>query len=163
MSKIKDVFFGGAEKRAGRKETEALRRAQDTVIAQTKKAEGTAQTLFGAADENLRLGQQGALDVFGQFVPQQLGAFQAGNVGAQEALIQGQDRFRNATLGLPQGPAQQAVQLPVDTSFAQQQLPQFQTSEQALNPAPALGSQMGPFQFDPGNFDFSKFQLGGRF
>ena len=56
---------------------------------------------FPKAQEARRQGFQGALDVFGQSIPQQLQAFQGGNVGAQQALLGGLPQQQNAILGLP--------------------------------------------------------------
>lgn len=169
MSKIKDTFFGGAEKKASRREREGLAKAREAFEAGIEKAETKIGQLFPAAEQNLQLGFQGALDVFGQTAPQQLGAFQTGNVGAQEALIAGVPQFQNAILGLPAGVQQQATQIPIDTSFAQQQLPQFISSQEALNPAPQLGAGSfnqfsGPFGIgneqgqNPFNLNFQNFQ-----
>ena len=47
MSKIKDSFFGGAEKKAGRKQRKELKAAQERIEVATKEAKGEATTLFG--------------------------------------------------------------------------------------------------------------------
>jgi len=100
---------------------------------QTKQATRDATKLFGAAQDNFLTGSQAGLDVFGSTIPQQFGAFQQGNVGAQNQLIAGMPQVNNALLGLPTDLSSfQPQQIDVDTSFAQQQLPQFTTPEQAL-------------------------------
>ena len=94
--------------------------------------------LFGAAQEARELGAQGALDIFGQTIPQQAQLFQGGNVAAQQALLGGLPQQISAIRGTPFDlSGLQPTQLDFDPSFAQQQLPQFQTTEQALAPPPA--------------------------
>ena len=100
---------------------------------QTGVARGDVQKLFGSAQDNLLTGAQSGLDVFGQTIPQQFSTFQQGNVGAQQQLISGLPQVNNALLGLPTDLSSfQPQQINVDTSFAQQQLPQFTTPQQAL-------------------------------
>jgi len=101
--------------------------------------------LFDAAAQNRIQGFQGALDIFGQTIPQQLQTFQQGNVGAQETLLAGQPQFSNALLGLPiDFNALQARQVQFDPSFAQQTLPPFVTSPLAINQpeTPTAGFQL---------------------
>ena len=100
---------------------------------QTGVARRDVQKLFGSAQDNLLTGAQSGLDVFGQTIPQQFSTFQQGNVGAQQQLISGLPQVNNALLGLPTDLSSfQPQQINVDTSFAQQQLPQFTTPQQAL-------------------------------
>lgn len=96
---------------------------------QAAKAREDILPQFGLAQEARQQGAQAALDVFGQTIPQQAGVFQAGNVGAQQALLAGLPQIQNALLGRPVDlSGLQAQQLPFDTGFAQQQLPQFAAS-----------------------------------
>lgn len=93
------------------------------------------------AQESAQLGSQAALDVFGQAVPQQLQAFQQGNVAAQQALLGGLPQIQAAILGQPTDlSALQAQQLQIDPSFVQQQLPEFQTG---IAPLPQVGDIPG--------------------
>ncbi len=160
MSFIKDTFFGGAEKEAGQEQINALNRAQDIIVQQTERARGEAIPLFGAAQQNLGQGFQSALDVFGQTVPQQLQAFQGGNVGAQQALLAGLPQQQAAILGgqlNPNALQAQTLGLP-DFSTFQQQLPQFTTPNQALGlNQPNQSPLMGGF---PGN-RFAELLAGG--
>ena len=90
--------------------------------------------LVPAADINRNLGFQGALDIIGQTTPQQLGVLQQGNVQAQQQLLAGLPQIQNALLG--RGVDLAALQpraLNVDSSFAQQKLPEFITTTAALN------------------------------
>ena len=113
--------------------------------------------LAPGAERNRLLGTQAALDVFGQTIPQQFGTFQAGNVGAQGALLAGLPQFQSAILGLPTDlSGMQPQRLAVDTSFAQQQLPAFSTISDAL---PQQAAQI-PDQALPGGFDLSRFLAG---
>lgn len=139
MSKIKDTFFGGSEKRASRKQKESIRRGISEVRGKAEEARGVVTEGFGRAGETLRAGQQAALDVFGLSIPEQLNVFQGGNVGAQEALLAGVQPFQSAILGTPGANLSgfQPTRLPIDTSFAQQTLPALQ--QDALVPATTPG------------------------
>jgi len=114
---------------------------QQFIREQAEIARTDAIPLFDAAAQNRILGSQGALDIFGQTIPQQLQTFQQGNVGAQQALLAGQPQFSNALLGLPiDFNAVQAQQLQFDPSFAQQTLPEFQTSPVSITPPEQAGT-----------------------
>ncbi len=92
-----------------------------------------AETLFELSGKNRTTGAQRSLEILGQTIPQQLSAFQQGNVGAQEQLLAGLPQVQNALLGLPVDlSGLQPRQIPVDASFAQQQLPGFTTPISAL-------------------------------
>lgn len=127
MSKIKDVFFGGAEKKAAKKNVQALEKGQQQVREGVAQARGDALKLFPAAQQNIQQGFQGALDVFGQSLPAQTDVFQQGNVAAQQQILAGLPQFQNAILGNQVDFSQlqpTQIQAP-DLSFFQQQLPQF--------------------------------------
>ena len=72
------------------------------------------------------MGFQGAMDLFGQTIPQQAQTLQQGNIGAQEQLLQGLGLSQNALLG---GQVDlnrlQPTQISTDLGFAQQQLPNY--------------------------------------
>ncbi len=103
---------------------------------QAAKARADTLPLFDAAQQNRMLGGQAALDIFGAAVPQQASLFQQGNVGAQQMLGQGAQQFQNAILGMPVDYSyMQPQQFETDFSFMPTELPNFTTSQQALNPA----------------------------
>ena len=135
-----------------------------TVFINAAQARKDAIPLFGAAQQNVQQGFQGALDIFGQTVPQQLQAFQGGNVGAQSALLAGLGQQQAAILGQqldPNALQAQTLQLP-DFGTFQQQLPEFTSINQALgiNQPPV----MGPIQFPGGSGGFGGlFGQGRRF
>lgn len=136
MSKIKDTFFGGAEKKAGKEMREAAEQGQEFIREGVEQARGDIMPLFDAAQQNRMLGGQAALDIFGAAVPQQASLFQQGNVGAQQMLGQGAQQFQNAILGAPVDYSyMQPQQFETDFSFMPTELPNFTTSQQALNPA----------------------------
>ena len=116
--------------------------------------------LFNAAQGNALSGFQGALDIFGQSVPQQLEAFQGGNVAAQNALLAGLPQQQAAILGQQLNPnaLQPTILGGFDPSMFQTQLPEFTTINDALglNPPeqqPIMGEGNGNFlnrgQFNP--------------
>lgn len=127
MSFIKDTFFGGAEKKAAKAQTQALEQGQAFTREGVEQARQDLFNLFPAAQQNLQQGFQGALDVFGQSLPAQTNVFQQGNVGAQQQLLAGLPQFQNAILGNQVDfSALQPTQLQTpDLGFFQQQLPQF--------------------------------------
>lgn len=143
MSSVVDFLFGGSDDSAQRAQTSANRRALELFERLSTQARGDVLGLLPTADINRNLGLQAALDVFGQGTGQQLGAFQQGNIGAQNTLLGGFQPFQSAILG---GPVDlsglQAQQIAFDPSFLQQTLPQFTPSvspEQAgLNQLAAL-------------------------
>tara|TARA_R110002126_G_scaffold289070_1_gene443518 strand:- start:242 stop:814 length:573 start_codon:yes stop_codon:yes gene_type:complete len=110
---------------------------------QTAKAEGQVKSLFETSQGNQQEGFRRALDILGQTIPQQLSTFQQGNVGAQEQLLAGLPQIQNALLGRQVDlSGLQPKQVQFDPSFAQQQIPHFQTSGQALNRAAAPAQVM---------------------
>lgn len=126
---ILGTLFGGADTSAQDFQRAANEEARRAVNVSTAQARADVLGLFPESDINRNLGFQGALDVLGQTIPQQLGVFQAGNVGAQEALLAGLPQFRSAILGGQFDPSGlQATELAFDPSFAQQTLPEFSTS-----------------------------------
>ena len=144
MSKIKDTFFGGAEKKAGQAEKKALEKSQQLIAQQTAVARGDVTNLFGGAQEAQRLGFQGALDVFGQSIPEQARLFGGGNVAAQEQLISGLPQIQAALLGQPVDFSQfQPTQLQPELGFTQQTLPQTTPISEVLTPP---GTLSGPAQ-----------------
>ena len=133
-SAVKAVF-GGSDDSAQRGQARQNKAAAALAAQRAKEARADVSSLFPAADINRNLGIQGALDVIGQGVPQQLSAFQQGNVGAQQQLLAGLPQIQNALLGRPVDlSGLQAQTLPIDASFSQQQLPQFISSTSALSP-----------------------------
>lgn len=141
MTKIKDVFFGGAEKKAAKKQASALKTSQSLVREGTESAKSDVLGLFPEAQRSRQLGFQGALDVFGKTIPQQLGAFQGGNVAAQQQIAAGLPQIQAAILGQPVDfSAFQPQALGFDAGFAQQQLPQFTAAAQAPDPTITSGA-----------------------
>ena len=152
MSKVVKTLFGGTDRSAQKATKQANARTLDFIKQQGQVARQDAIPLFGSAFENRNLGAQAALDVFGQTIPQQFGTFQQGNVGAQQQLLAGLPQFQNAILGLPADlSGLQPQTIDVDTSFAQQQLPEFVSPQQAL-----------PQQTQPQGFNVSQFLAGRR-
>lgn len=90
-----------AASKAGRRQRESLEQSQATIEAAADRAREDALPRFEQAREDVLMGFQGALDVFGQTIPQQAMAFQAGNVGAQQQLIAGLPQIQAAILGQP--------------------------------------------------------------
>jgi hypothetical protein len=73
--------------------------SQAFIEKQMKQARGDLFRMQPLASESRRLGAQAGLDLMAQTVPQQLGAFKAGNMGAQRIVSQGLPQMQNAILG----------------------------------------------------------------
>lgn len=98
-----------------------------------QQARGDLFNLFPSAEANSQKGYQSALDVFGQFMPQQASTFQQGNVAAQNQILAGMPQAHNALMGGAVDYSQfQPTQLDYDPSMFQQQLPEYQTIQQPV-------------------------------
>ena len=86
---IEDTFFGGAEKKAAKKQQQGIEAGQDFIRQGTAQARGDIQNIFPAAQQALQGGFQNAANIFGQAIPQQANVFQQGNVAAQQQIAQG--------------------------------------------------------------------------
>lgn len=162
------VIGGVSANVAANKTASSQRQAIDKSTAATSQSAAQAREelfkLFPAAQQNAQAGFQGAMDVFGQTLPQQAQAVQGGNVAAQQQILAGLPQIQNAILGGRidlSGLQPTQLQQP-DFSFAQQQLPQFIDPYNPINQttgAPALGSPgfVGPLQ----NTGGSNIGLGG--
>lgn len=147
MTIIKDTFFGGAEKKAGKALEKSGEESQEFIRQGIEQAKGEISPLFAGARQAGQQGFQGALDVFRQTLPQQSQAFQGGNVAAQQALLAGLPQFQNAILGgqVDLSGFQPFQSQPIDFSFAQQQLPvlpqiqQQEPQQQNANPLTGIG------------------------
>lgn len=100
---------------------------------QTQRASRDVGKLFGSAEQNLLAGNQAAADLMGQYAPEQFGALQQGNINAQQQVLAGMPQVQNALLGLPTDLSGfQPRTFQPNLSFLQQQMPQFQSSADAL-------------------------------
>jgi len=99
MSWVKDKFFGGAEKTAGRMQVKNLKEAQNIVTEQAGIARDDVNRLFGQQEQNSRAGLQAGLDLYGKTIPAQFEQAQAGNMNAQNMLSGALPQMNNAILG----------------------------------------------------------------
>lgn len=150
MSIIKDTFFGGAEKKAAQAQEKALGESQEFIREGIREGRADINRLFPEAQQMQQAGFQGALDIFGQALPQQANVFQQGNVGAQQALLSGLPQMNQAILGGPiDYSALQPQTLDFDPSVFQQQLPTgivgaIEQTQQAAQPQqPVTGGILG--------------------
>jgi len=95
------VIGGKAAGKAAKTGAEAQERAADTVSAAADRARKDVLSFFPEAQQNLLVGAQGAIDIFGAGIPLAQQQFQAGNIQAQETTARGFDRQQAALLGLP--------------------------------------------------------------
>ena len=164
ISGITDTFFGGAEKKAAKKQQQGIEAGQEFIRQGTAQARGDTQNIFPAAQQALAGGFQGASNIFGQAIPQQANVFQQGNVAAQQQIAQGLPQFQNAILGRPVdfGQFQPTTLQQPDFSFLQNQ--QFQTQNpfapQTIGPQPqnVLGGGFGGQLVSPLGGQFNNFR-----
>lgn len=153
-------LLGAASSRSSSRRAAASqeRGQQEAIAAQQQAAAQTrrdAIPLFQSAQQNALAGFGGALDIFNQSIPQQQQQFQAGSVGAQQALLSGLPQGINAILGRGIDLGALQPQTLETSQFAPQQLPEFTSINQSLgiNPPP-----VGPQPIPTGDpFDFRNF------
>jgi len=122
-------LFGSTDDSSQRLQVDQNARSEEFIRQAAEQSRTDASALFPAAESNANLGFQAALNTIGQYAPQQVGAFQQGNIGAQQTLGQGSQQYANAIMGAPVDYSfMQPQRINVDTGFMQQQLPQFQNS-----------------------------------
>ena len=144
------VVAGGLGLAASRQDRKSVEKANESAERQRaesiafidksiKQARGDLFKLFPSAQKSMTTGFQGSLDVLNQAFPQQLQAFQGGNVAAQNQLIAGLQPQRAAVLGQDINFNPQATQL--QTPALQGTLPEFGSIDelglQASSPAAA--------------------------
>ncbi len=141
------MSLGGTDSSAQELTLKQNQETLDLIERQTQRATRDVSKLFGSAEQNLLAGNQAALDTMGQYAPQQFSALQQGNLNAQQQIASGLPQMQNALLGLPTDLSGfQPRGVSVDTSFLENaQLPQFQTSQQALQQTAPQQAQ--EFQF----------------
>lgn len=137
------LIGGQSSKRADRSSKQGEERALQYHAAGLEDAKRAAIPLFDASQRNALAGFQGALDIQGQFAPEQVRTFQQGNLQAQDTMRAGLDPQIAAILGGQvdlSGLQTQQVQAP-DPSMFQQQLPDFMSLSEAI---PDIASQYIP-------------------
>lgn len=111
---------GGVDSSAQKAQINLNRETMDLIERQTELGR---RDVIKTADPALQAfvgGQQQALDVFGQAVPEQFRTMQAGNMNAQNQIISGGHQMYNALMGLPiDGTAFQAQGVNPNFGFAQ--------------------------------------------
>lgn len=125
MSKITKTLFGGTDDSAQMEQLAQNQRNEGYIRQMAQQARGDLQRGYSSAGQTLGQNYQGALDVMGQAIPQQLSTFQQGNLAAQNYLLGGMPMYEAALRGRPiDYGAQQAFAVQYDPSFAQQRLGQ---------------------------------------
>jgi hypothetical protein len=129
---FEDVFgtlFGSTDDSAQQAQIDANLAASALIEKRAKEAKEEVLALSPLTQLGQRAGFQAVLDVLGAAAPQQFGAFQQGNVGAQQALLTGLPQVQRAILGQPVDlSGLQPQTIGFSTEFAQQQLPEFGTA-----------------------------------
>jgi len=145
-----DFLFGGTDTSGQDAQLSANAANRDLFQRLAAQSRSDAIPLFTSAQEASAQGIQGALDIFGQTIPQQASLIQQGNLGAQNVIAGGLGGINAAILGLPQDLSQQALSqlaqpLNFNTDFANVNLGEVFDRESA--------------QFIPGNQPLAPSQL----
>ena len=126
MSSVIKSLFGGTDRSSQQAQMQSNADTLGFIKQQGRQSRGDSIALGQAGFENRNLGNQAALDVLAQTIPQQFDAFSQGNTGAQSTLLAGLPQINNAILGLPVDMSGlQPQRINYDTGFANQQLPNF--------------------------------------
>lgn len=145
MSIFDDIFtgfFGGGTSSSSEKSIEEVKsenlRRQEFIEKSTAEARGDVKSLFPEASRVSGEGFQGAMDLIASGVPQELSAFQQGNIGAQEITAETLPLIMQAILGTGSGTGTtfDPRQINVDPSFL------------AGQTAPVAGDVFAPNVFD---------------
>ncbi len=126
VKSVTDTVFGHEDDSSQKAQIRQNQQAKDLIERNSIQARADALDLFPTSDINRNRGLQAAFNVIGSTIPQQFDTIRQGNVGAQQALLAGLPQIQNAIMGnkvdlsglMPES-------ISVDTSFAQQQVPNF--------------------------------------
>lgn len=138
-----DFAGGAASSRAGAMQAEQNALERDLRAQFAAEARADVTDLFPRAQEARQQATDRALGIMSATIPQQLGAFQQGNVAAQQQLSQGLPQFQRAILGQPVDFSQFRPQalgggsLNVNQSFGQSGAPLAQFLRDAIAPQAA--------------------------
>lgn len=153
-----DSFLFGRDKSALDVQRRQNKKTRDFAEKMWQQSRDDMMALYPGAQDNLNMGIQSALNLYGQSMPQQMGLYQQGNVGAQNTLINGMGQFQNAILGLPvDNSSFQPQQLSYDTSWMQQQLPDFRSVADLLGGGGANNATGGTGGYGGGYNPIDKF------
>lgn len=134
MGSLIKTVFGGTDDSAQKNQMRQNKEVSKYVREQTAGATEDVRALSGAGEFNRNLGLSSAMDVMGQYMPQQMDTFQQGNIGAQQQLLAGLSQQQNSLLGAPTNfQSLQPTRINYDPSFTQQQLPDFRTQQPTLD------------------------------
>lgn len=135
MGGLVKSIFGGKDKSAQREQIKANAGDRQLFEKLATESQANAKALMGSADTNRNMALQQSLNLLGGTIPTRLDAFQQGNVGAQKQIIGGLPLIQQAVMGMPLDmSALNPVSVNYNTDYAQQTLPQFQSSADALKP-----------------------------
>ncbi len=129
-----------SNRNSSREASESQREGQSEALAASdagyERGRSDAIPLYQAAQTNALRGYQGAMDLYGGAIPQQMQAAQQGNMAAQQSLLSGLQQQQSALLGgnvdLSQLQASQ-VSAP-DPGFFNVSMPQFESIEGSVAP-----------------------------
>lgn len=99
---IGGVISSQASKDAADTAADASARSAEQIQGSIDRARRDVLQLSPQAQQSLLTGAQGAIDIFGQAIPEQQRQLTAGNIAAQQTQQQGFQNVQNALLGLPQ-------------------------------------------------------------
>lgn len=137
LSSLRDTLFGDAGKAGQKSQKRENEKNRQFIRESTQRAESQIEQIFPQIQQARLGGFQGAQDIFASAVPQQFGAFQQGNIQAQQT----------AAGVLPEQQAALLGSRPVSFGFAQPQqiqTPDFGFLNQPLQPQQQQAAQQPP-------------------
>jgi hypothetical protein len=140
LSGLTEKIFGGTDNSAQKAQQQSNAASQAFIEEQSRLARGDANYLYPQGDYARNRGINAAMALMGRAMPYQMGAFQNGNVEAQNRLLAGMPQYQNSILGMPvdnQELQPYRMGMP-DSSFYRQQLPDFGMAQ-----APQAGQSWG--------------------
>ena len=145
LSSIFKSIFGGTDTSGQDRQYGTNELLRGLIMNQADVARGDLMGAYPGASQAINQGAQSAMDLWGQILPQQIGAVQQGGQEAQRFMLGGLPYIQRAIMGAPMNlenivPNVRPGMVSPNLSFASQQLPQgvanpqFQSGQTRPNP-----------------------------
>tara|TARA_R110002074_G_scaffold24842_1_gene73915 strand:+ start:1187 stop:1744 length:558 start_codon:yes stop_codon:yes gene_type:complete len=162
MTKLVKTIFGGESDEGIERQEKSNQLLRDFLARQEAMGRADIRKAMPSQYAAMTAGQQSALDVYGQTMPQQANAFVGGNVAAQQSLLSGMPMYEQAIRG---GDVNYAALKPYqgsyDMSFAQQKLPDAVANPAYLGEATTIDPVMQHLTPEYQNQQAQMMRMGG--
>lgn len=118
-----DKLFGGTDRSAQKYAINQNTMNREMIQEQLARADQFLGSAQPRMQQMAGQGFQGAANLLGGVVPQQIGAIQQGNMAAQNYLMNSVPNFQNALMGLPVNMGNQMQPVQADTSMFNVRVP----------------------------------------